>query len=111
MTTRPLTLDEIHQAVAQTGNIAAAARKLGVRWHTVRDRLAKAGIEVPRGRGGTRPTCSDAQLIYLYHMTGSTGAVSAATGLHASGIQRRLKRLGVELTGSGHYRDPLAGLR
>jgi hypothetical protein len=106
-----LALDEIRQAVIETGNIAAAARKLGVRWHTIRDRLAKAGIEVPKGKGGARPTVSDEQLVYLYRMTGSTGQVAEVTGLHASGIQRRLQKLGVELTGSGYYRDPLAGLR
>jgi hypothetical protein len=106
-----LTLDQIRQAVAETGNIAAAARKLGVRWHTVRDRLAKAGIEAPKGKGGAQSEISDERLLYLYRMTGSTGDVSVATGLHASGIQRRLKRLGVELTGSGYYRDPFGGFR
>jgi hypothetical protein len=109
--TRKLTLAEITRAVKDTGSMAGAARKLGVRWHTIRDRLAKAGIEVPKGKGGARPTVSDEQLVYLYRMTGSTGQMSAATGLHGSGIQRRLKRLGLELTGSGYYRDPLAGLR
>jgi hypothetical protein len=103
---RRLTLAEITQAVKDTGSMAGAARKLGVRWHTIRDRLAKAGIEVPKGKGGTRPTVSDERLVYLYRMTGSTGQVAEATGLHASSILRRLQKLGVERSGSGYYRDP-----
>jgi hypothetical protein len=106
-----LTLAEITEAVKDAGSMAGAAKKLSVRWHTIRDRLEKAGIEVPKGKGGARPTVSDERLVYLYRMTGSTGQVAEATGLHASGIQRRLKRLGIELNGSGYYRDPLAGLQ
>jgi hypothetical protein len=90
-----VTLEQIQQAIAETGNIAAAARKLNVRWHTVRDRLAKASIEVPKGKGGARPTCSDEQLIYLYRMTGSISDLSFITQLHASGIRRRLLRMGI----------------